>query len=62
VIWRVGALSPFLLYPAPGLLERHRHRTANSSAHAALITEILGLLAGNESAPRRAGPRRCTIR
>ena len=34
---------PFLLHPAPGLLERHaRHRTA----HAALIAEILGLLAG----------------
>jgi LuxR family maltose regulon positive regulatory protein len=36
-------LFPFLVYPAPGLLERHaRQRTA----HAALIAEILGLLAG----------------
>ena len=33
----------FLLYPVPALLERQaRHRTA----HAALIAEILGLLAG----------------
>ena len=37
------ALAVFMLYPAPGLLERHvRQRTA----HAALISEILGLLAG----------------
>jgi len=36
-----GALSAFLLYPAPGLLERHaRHGTR----HAALISEILDLL------------------
>jgi LuxR family maltose regulon positive regulatory protein len=36
-------LFPFLVYPAPGPLERHaRQRTA----HAALIAEILGLLAG----------------
>ena len=38
-----GDLIPFLLYPAAGLLERHaRHRTA----HAALVAEIRGLLAG----------------
>ena len=43
-----GALTIFLLHPAPGLLERHaRHGTA----HAALIAEIQGLLAGNRSAP-----------
>ena len=49
-----GAVLPFLLYPAPGLLERQaRHRTA----HAALIAEILGLLAGNRPAPPSAGPR-----
>jgi len=43
-----GMLSPFLLHPAPGLLERHaRHRTA----HAALIAEIRGLLAGRTPAP-----------
>ena len=36
-----GALAVFMLYPAPGLLERHaRQRTA----HAALIAEILDLL------------------
>jgi len=49
-----GLLSVFLLHPAPGLLERHaRQRTA----HAALITEILSLLAGNRPAPPSAGPR-----
>jgi LuxR family maltose regulon positive regulatory protein len=43
-----GALTIFLLHPAPGLLERHaRHGTA----HAALIAEIQGLLAGNGSEP-----------
>ena len=48
-----GALSSFLLHPAPGLLERQaRHRTA----HAALIAEILGLLAGKEPASPPAGP------
>jgi LuxR family transcriptional regulator, maltose regulon positive regulatory protein len=44
-----GALTIFLLHPAPGLLERHaRHGTA----HAALIAEVQSLLAGNRSAPR----------
>jgi LuxR family transcriptional regulator, maltose regulon positive regulatory protein len=43
----------FLLHPAPGLLERHaRQRTA----HAALIAQILDLLAGNGPAPSPAGP------
>jgi LuxR family maltose regulon positive regulatory protein len=43
------ALSAFLLYPAPGLLERHaRH----SPRHAALIAEILDLLPGE---PREGG-------
>jgi LuxR family transcriptional regulator, maltose regulon positive regulatory protein len=38
-----GALLMFLLHPAPGLLERHaRQRTA----HAALLAQILNLLAG----------------
>ncbi|MEN3266266.1 LuxR C-terminal-related transcriptional regulator, partial [Pseudonocardia sp.] len=47
-----GLLLPFLLHPAPGLLERHpRHRTA----HAALLTEILNLLAGNRRLPSRGG-------
>jgi LuxR family transcriptional regulator, maltose regulon positive regulatory protein len=48
-----GVLTMFLLHPVPGLLERHaRQRTA----HPALITEILGLLAGQAPAPP-AGPR-----
>jgi LuxR family transcriptional regulator, maltose regulon positive regulatory protein len=43
-----GVLLPFLLHPAPGLLARHaRHRTA----HAALLAEIRGLLAGQRPAP-----------
>jgi LuxR family maltose regulon positive regulatory protein len=50
-----GALLMFLLHPAPGLLERHsRHGTA----HASLIAEILGLLAGKTPAapPAAAQP------
>ena len=48
-----GGIELFLLHPMPGLLERHaRQRTA----HAALIGEILSLLAGQRSAPP-AGPR-----
>ncbi|HEV2260071.1 MAG TPA: hypothetical protein VGS06_43740, partial [Streptosporangiaceae bacterium] len=51
-----GALLWFMLHPVPGLLERHaRQRTANSSAHAALIAEILSLLAGQTPTPP-AGP------
>lgn len=43
-----GDLTPFYLYPAPGLLERHaRHHTA----HASLIAAIQSLLAGTRSAP-----------
>ena len=48
-----GVLLWFVLHPAPGLLERHaRHGTA----HAALIADILSLLAGRRSAPPPAGP------
>jgi LuxR family transcriptional regulator, maltose regulon positive regulatory protein len=48
-----GALLPFLLHPMPGLLQRHaRQRTA----HAALIADILSLLAGNEVSLPPAGP------
>jgi LuxR family transcriptional regulator, maltose regulon positive regulatory protein len=48
-----GALTVFLLHPVPGLLQRQaRQRTA----HAALIADILSLLAGRRSAPP-AGPR-----
>ena len=45
-----GLLIPFLLYPAAGLLERHRRRR---TSHAALISEILDLLAGRKPARRR---------
>jgi LuxR family transcriptional regulator, maltose regulon positive regulatory protein len=48
-----GVLTMFLFHPVPGLLQRQaRQRTA----HAALIAELLGLLAGNRSAPPSAGP------
>jgi LuxR family maltose regulon positive regulatory protein len=48
-----GVLAMFVLHPAPGLLERHaRQRTA----HAALIADILSLLAGRRPAPPPAGP------
>jgi LuxR family maltose regulon positive regulatory protein len=40
-----GLLFPFLLDPAPGLLERHRRL---GTAHASTITEILNALAGAE--------------
>jgi LuxR family maltose regulon positive regulatory protein len=44
-----GLLAPFLLHPAPDLLERHsRLRTT----HASLISEILNLLAGHIPAAR----------
>jgi LuxR family maltose regulon positive regulatory protein len=49
---RDGALLVFVLFPAPGLLERHaQHQTA----HAALLAEIRSLLAGQAPAPP-AGP------
>jgi LuxR family maltose regulon positive regulatory protein len=48
-----GALEIFLRYPAPGLLERHsRQRTS----HAALIADILSLLAGRKLAPPPVEP------
>jgi LuxR family transcriptional regulator, maltose regulon positive regulatory protein len=48
-----GDLTPFLFYPVSGLLERHvRHRTA----HAALVAEIRGLLAGTRAGPRHGAP------
>ena len=46
---RNGDLSPFLLYPVAGLLERRaRHRTA----HAALVAEIRDMLAGTQAGPQ----------
>jgi LuxR family transcriptional regulator, maltose regulon positive regulatory protein len=50
-----GAVTPFLLYPVPDLLDRHaRHRTA----HAALVAEIRGQLAGTGTGtgPRHGAP------
>jgi LuxR family maltose regulon positive regulatory protein len=48
-----GVLLPFILRPAPGLLERHaRHRTT----HASLIGEILSMLAGTVPAAPSGGP------
>jgi LuxR family maltose regulon positive regulatory protein len=46
---RDSILYPFLLHPAPGQLERHRGQTA----HAALASEILDLLAGARPSERR---------
>ena len=45
-----GLLVPFLLYPAAGLLERHRRLR---TSHAALISEVLDLLAGTTPASTR---------
>ena len=48
-----GVIAYFLLQPAPGLLSRHAgHRTA----HASLIAEVLGALAGRRPASPPAGP------
>jgi LuxR family maltose regulon positive regulatory protein len=43
-----GQLTPFLLFPVPGLLERH---AGHHTAHASLIAEIRSLLAGTRPAP-----------
>ena len=48
-----SVLFPFLLHPAPGLLDRHR-RTC--PAHAAMIGRILDLLAGAEPRGPDSGP------
>ena len=47
-------LFPFLIDPAPELLERHRQ---HGTAHAALISVILNLLAGTEPAALSDGQR-----
>ena len=50
-----GLLFPFLLDPAPGLLERHRR---DGTGHAVLIAEILNVLAGRPggmASPRERG-------
>jgi LuxR family transcriptional regulator, maltose regulon positive regulatory protein len=50
-----GAVFAFLLHPAPELLRRHAR---NGTSHAALIAEILGLLAGNKPDSPRGEPDR----
>jgi LuxR family maltose regulon positive regulatory protein len=48
-----GVLFPFLLYPAPDLLERHpRHRTA----HAGLLAQVRALLGGAALTPKHRDP------
>jgi LuxR family transcriptional regulator, maltose regulon positive regulatory protein len=49
-----GLLLPFLIHPAPGLLDRHRR---HGTAHAALIDRILNVLAGQQPGSPPAGPR-----
>jgi LuxR family maltose regulon positive regulatory protein len=49
-----GVLTVFVLHPVPGLLQRQARQ---GTAHAALIADILSLLAGRRSAPPPAGPR-----
>ena len=48
-----GRLLWFLLYPAPGLLERHARP---GTAHAAMVADIRDLLAGGQPAPAAAPP------
>jgi len=48
-------LFPFLYDPAPDLLDRHR---SLGTAHAALIAEILSVLAGSKPGARPPGPQR----
>jgi LuxR family transcriptional regulator, maltose regulon positive regulatory protein len=48
-----GALASFLLHPTPGLLERQARQ---GTAHAALIAEILSLVAGRTLASPPTGP------
>jgi LuxR family maltose regulon positive regulatory protein len=48
-----GVVMSFLLYPAPDLLERHARQ---GTAHAALIADILSLLAGCKLGSQSTGP------
>jgi LuxR family transcriptional regulator, maltose regulon positive regulatory protein len=50
-----GLLFPFLVAPAPDLLERHRR---HGTAHAVLISEILRVLAGRKPTSPRDEPQR----
>jgi LuxR family transcriptional regulator, maltose regulon positive regulatory protein len=48
-----GALEIFLRHPVPDLLERHARQ---GTAHAALVADILSLLAGRQLALQTVGP------
>jgi LuxR family maltose regulon positive regulatory protein len=48
-----GVLLWFVLNPVPSVLERHARQ---GTAHAALVADILSLLAGARLAPQLAGP------
>ena len=48
-----GMMFAFLLHPAPELL---RHQVRQRTAHAALIAEILDVIAGKEREPARSEP------
>ncbi|MGW1161535.1 LuxR C-terminal-related transcriptional regulator [Streptomyces sp. NPDC002519] len=50
-----ATVLPFLLHPAPDVLERHARR---GTAHAAMISEILDLLNGKRGAPASGAPAR----
>ena len=50
-----GLLFPFLIDPAPDLLDRQRR---HGTAHAGLIAEILNVLAGSKPGSQPAGPQR----
>ncbi len=50
-----GLLFPFLIDPAPDLLDRQRR---HGTAHAGLIAEILNVLAGSKPGSQPAGPPR----
>jgi LuxR family maltose regulon positive regulatory protein len=50
-----GLLFPFLITPAPDLLDRHRR---HGTAHASLIAEILNVLAGRKPISRADEPQR----
>jgi LuxR family maltose regulon positive regulatory protein len=50
-----GAVFAFLLHPAPVLLSRH---AGHGTAHAALIAQVLDLMAGDKPVPPRGEPGR----
>ena len=53
-VFESGRLIPFLVYPVPGLLERH---VGHHTTHASLIAEIRSLLAGTTPAAPPAAPK-----